>query len=209
MAATAVKHLHAFEELCGKNAFQNVMLVMTRWDEVNEETGNLEEKRMQTQYWNKMIERKSKTGRFLGTRESALQLLRPLIDAPTNRRSLLLQHEMVDMRRKLTETSAGRYVFARAGRVVLRRQEMIQRIRDEMKRPKAEGIFLQHEHTKLSERWLTQKLSMLKLMMTGTVKDNCAEGEGCRQGPLETLDAEVVSPVTARRVSGKMKSSEE
>ncbi|KAF8811587.1 P-loop containing nucleoside triphosphate hydrolase protein [Phlegmacium glaucopus] len=155
MAATSVKHLRIFEELCGKNALQNVILVTTMWDEVDEDSGKLAEEMMKTKYWNKMLERNSTTGRFLGTRESALHLLLPFIDAANKRTSLLLQQEMVDMKKKLTETSAGRQLFARAERMVRKRQEVIQRIRTEMKRPISDRSLqpLQDEHQQLSQLW--------------------------------------------------------
>ena len=35
MAATSARHLRTFEELCGKNALQNVILATTMWDEVD------------------------------------------------------------------------------------------------------------------------------------------------------------------------------
>lgn len=156
MAATSMRHLRIFEELCGKNALQNVILVTTMWDEVDEDTGTSAEEMMKTKYWNKMLERKSTTGRFLGTRESAVQLLQPLIDAANKRSSLLLQHEMVDMGKKLNETSAGRHLFARAERMVRQRQEVIQQIRTELNRSNADTISLQPiqaEHQRLAQIW--------------------------------------------------------
>ena len=198
MAATSVRHLRTFEELCGKDALHNVILVTTMWDEVDETTGKLEEEKMKKIYWNKMLERKSTTGRFMGTRESALKLLQPLIDAANKRSSLLLQHEMVDMGKKLTETSAGRHLFTRAQHIVSQRQEVIQRIQTEMRRAFQDRAPLQplhDEHMKLtqnsqsaveeiqaldppggrrflmtSEKWIAQKLLVLKLMLTGTIK---------------------------------------
>lgn len=194
MAATSVRHLRTFEELCGKDALHNVILVTTMWDEVDERTGKLEEEKMKKKYWNKMLERKSTTGRFMGTRDSALELLQPLIDAANKRSSLLLQHEMVDMGKKLTETSAGRHLFTRAQHIVSQRQELIQRIQTEMKRPFKDRASLQplhDERMKLSqnlqstveemqalnppvgwrslmmgsERFIIQRLSDLKLML--------------------------------------------
>jgi hypothetical protein len=199
MAATSVRHLRTFEELCGKNALQNVILATTMWDEVDEETGIMEEERMKTKYWNKMLERRSTTGRFTGTYESALQLLQPLIDAASfkRRNSLLLQQEMVDMGKQLTETSAGRHLFSKAQHIVSQRQHVIERIQIEMRRPVGDRTSLQplhEEHQKLSqslestfeemrvlkppvvrfletsERWLFQKWLVLRLRLVGPGK---------------------------------------
>jgi hypothetical protein len=136
MDADSVRHLRIFEELCGIDALQNVILATTMWDEVDKATGIMEEEKMKTKYWNKMLERRSTTGRFLGTYESALQLLQPLIDAANFKRSsLLLQHEMVDMGKQLTETSAGRHLFTEVQDIASQRQDVIQRIQIEMRRP--------------------------------------------------------------------------
>jgi hypothetical protein len=196
MAATSVRHLRTFEELCGKDALQNVILATTMWDEVDEATGNKEEERMKTKYWNKMLERSSTTGRFMGTYESALQLLQPLIDAANVKRSsLLLQYEMVDMGKQLTDTSAGRHLFTKARHIVFQRQDVIQRIQIQMRRPAEDRTSLQplhEEHQKLSqslesavdemrvlnlsvalrfletsERWFLHKLLGLKLRLVG------------------------------------------
>jgi hypothetical protein len=196
MAATSVRHLRTFEELCGKDALENVILATTMWDEVDEATGKMEEERMKTKYWNKMLERRSTTGRFTGTYDSALQLLQPLIDAANLKRSsLLLQYEMVDMGKQLTETSAGRRLFTRVQHIVSQRQDVIQQIQTEMRRPVRDRTSLQplqEEHRKLrqslestveemrmlnlpvalrfletSERWLLHKLLVLKLKLVG------------------------------------------
>jgi len=154
MAATPIRHLRTFEKLCGKDALQNVILVTTMWDEVDEITGNQEEEKMKTRYWNKMLEHKSTTGRFTGSRESALQLVQPLIDAANKRTSLLLQQEMVDMKQRLSATSAGRYLFTKAQNIVNKRQDVIQRIQAEMRRPVGDRTSLQplqEEHQKLNQ----------------------------------------------------------
>ena len=192
MAASSVKHLRTFEELCGKDALQNVILATTMWNEVDEATGEKEEERMKTRYWNKMLERKSTTGRFMGTYESALQLLEPLIDAANlKRNSLLLQHEMVDLSKQLIETSAGRQLFTRAHQIVSRRQDMIQRIQDDMSRPDGERTSVQQleeeeeekrkklksmrvpvvfRFLKMSNKLLHMSFSTLKLVVPGHAK---------------------------------------
>ena len=210
MGASSVKHLRTFEKLCGKNALQNVILVTTMWDEVDEATGEREEERMKTRYWNKMLERKSTTGRFMGTYESALQLLEPLIDAANLKRSsLLIQDEMVDMGKQLSETSAGRHLFSKARYIVSKRQDLIQRIQIEMRRPVEERTSVQplhEEHQKLSqslestveemrvldlpaalrflamsERWLLHKYLVLRLMLVGPRPAKVGEAVDCSE----------------------------
>ena len=122
-----------FEDLCGRNAFHNVILTTTMWDEVDEETGRTREQELQSNYWQSMIERNSTTSRFMGSRESALGLIEPLIDAANEKSSLLLQQEMVDMRQKLPATSAGLKLFSEMEVLVRRREDLLERTRNELR----------------------------------------------------------------------------
>jgi hypothetical protein len=63
MARSPLKNLRMFQELCGKKALQNVVLVTTMWDEVNEAVGVQMEKELKDKYW-KVIDRGSATARF-------------------------------------------------------------------------------------------------------------------------------------------------
>ena len=152
MAGTPLKNLRMFEELCGKSAFQNVILTTTMWDEVDLETGEEREAELKSKYWRTMLERNSTTSRFLRTRESAFRLIDPLIDAANKRSSLLLQDELVDMRKKLPSTSAGQELFSAMEVLVRQREDLLRRIRNEMKRTDGDKVTLeplQEEHQKL------------------------------------------------------------
>ena len=132
------------EILCGKNAFYNVILTTTMWDEVDEQIGRLREEELKSGNWRWMLDRNSTMSRFLGTRDSALRLIEPLIDAANKRGSFLLQQEMVDLRNKLPETSAasGARLFSETELLVQWRQEVLERIRNAMKHSNQDKTFL-------------------------------------------------------------------
>lgn len=123
-----------FEQLCGKNAFYNVILATTMWDEVDEETGATREQELKTRYWGDMLERDSTTNRFLRTRESAFTLIDPLINKANERNSLLIQHEMADMHKKLPAISVAQDLFSKMELLVRQREVLLHQIRSEMKR---------------------------------------------------------------------------
>ena len=151
MAGTPLKNLRMFEELCGKNAFHNVILVTTMWDEVDEETGEDREEELKTKYWRTMLDRSSTTSRFLRTRESAFDIIEPLIEAANIRSSLLLQDELVDMRKSLPVTSAGQESFSAMGQLVTQHKNLLRRIRYEMRHSNGDKMVLkslQEEHEK-------------------------------------------------------------
>ena len=152
MAGTPLKNLRMFEELCGKNTFQNVILATTMWDEVDKETGEARENELKKNYWQTMLELNSTTSRFMRTRQSAFELINPLIDAANERISIQLQQEMVDMRKKLPLTSAGQKLFSEMEVLVRKREELLHRIRNEMKHANGDEMMsevLQEEHQKI------------------------------------------------------------
>jgi len=135
MTGTPLKNLRLFEQLCGKNAFKNVILTTTMWDEVDEETGATREEELKGIYWKAMIDRHSSTGRFVGTRDSAFRLIAPFLDDANTRNKLLLQKELVDLDLRLSETHAGRKLRSEIKQLAKQQQELLHEIREEFKRP--------------------------------------------------------------------------
>jgi len=119
-----------FEELCGKKAFQNVILTTTMWDDVDDETGKIREEDLKSNYWKSMLDRSSTTSRFMGTRESAFAVIDPLIEAANKRSSDLLQKELMDMGKKLPP---GQETFLEMKELVSQHEDLLLRIRNKMK----------------------------------------------------------------------------
>jgi len=168
MAGTPLKNLRMFEELCGRNSFQNVILATTMWDDIDEETGVAREAELKSKYWRGMLDRNSTTGRFLRTRESAFTLIDPLIAEANTRSSVLLQREMVDMRKKLPATSAGQELFSKMELLVRQREDLLNRIRNEMKRADGDKMVLeplQEEHESLRINLESTVKEMLRLKL--------------------------------------------
>ena len=109
MDGSPLKYLRMFENLCGKDALKNVILVTTMWDEVEEEEGRNREKELSNNHWNSMLELGCRTARFYNNTESAWDIVSRFQDA---RCTVLLQREMVDLGLELAETSAGRTLFS-------------------------------------------------------------------------------------------------
>ena len=97
-----------FEKLCGKDALQNVIIITTMWDTVGETWGlEQEEILFEETYWRAITNWVSRTARYLNSRDSAWDILDSLLRCK-HRCPTRLQTEMVDMRRELHETAAGR-----------------------------------------------------------------------------------------------------
>jgi hypothetical protein len=142
MVGTPLKNFRMFEQLCGKNTFRNVILTTTMWDEIDVETGEDREGELKSKSWRNMLEHGSKTGRFMRTRESAFDLIEPLLDASNRRTPVLLQHELVDMGKELHSTSAGQPLLSEMEVLVRQREDLLRRIRNEMKRTDGDNMTL-------------------------------------------------------------------
>lgn len=84
---STVHNLSIFKKLCGEDSFNNIILITTKWDDIDEETGSACERQLEAGYWQPAISRGSRLARFLGTPESASELLEPFIDQAYDRRS--------------------------------------------------------------------------------------------------------------------------
>ena len=167
MAGTPLKNLRMFEQLCGKNAFKNVILTTTFWGEVDEETGSTRERELKDIYWKAMIDRGSSTGRFEGTRDSAFRLIAPFLDEANTRNKLLLQKELVNLDLKLGETHAGQRLRSEIKQLARQQQELLHQIREELKRPNnatsLQSLMEEYEELKKTSGPLLQQMVDLQV----------------------------------------------
>jgi len=124
MGGTPLKNLRQFEDLCGKKGFLNIVLTTTMWDDVDKETGEAREGELRGNFWKGMITRGSTITRFKNTRDSAFQVIRPLLDAANDRHQLLLQKEVLDVELKLCTTPAGQKLRPRLQAMTRQQREL-------------------------------------------------------------------------------------
>lgn len=94
-----------FQELCGPDALQNVILATTFWDRVSADVGEARESQLQSTFWKPLIDLGSRTTRFTYTFESAWSIV-DQFSSTTPRYPTCLQTEMVTKRKALHQTSA-------------------------------------------------------------------------------------------------------
>lgn len=106
---SAVKTFQIFQKICGEKPLKNVLLVTSRWSaDLDEETGSQREGELKENFWAYMLDRGSHMSRFYGDRDSAIMLISQLLVKDSV--VLDLQHELVDKRKQLKDTTAGSYV---------------------------------------------------------------------------------------------------
>ena len=105
---SSLKALNIFKKICGQLALKNVLLVTTRWNEVDEAVGASREKQLREDFWAYMLSNGSTMTRFHGTKDSAMVIVSELMSKQTI--VLELQRELIDEGKTLQETAAGGFV---------------------------------------------------------------------------------------------------
>ena len=162
-----LKNLGMFEELCGKNTLQKVVLTTTMWDEVDLETGETRERELISTYWRPMVQRNSTTNRFRRTRESALTIIDPFIDSANIRISALLQQELLNMRKNLKKLSSK---YRRAGQELLSAMELLLKQREDLRRQIRNDI-KRGVDDEMILKPLQDEYQKLKINMESTIND--------------------------------------
>ena len=121
MGGTSLRNLAVFKDLCGHDNLKNVILVITMWNEVQDQSiGSEREKELLSDFWKDMVDHGSHTCRFDGSPESAWEIISHLdLKGSRQRRiSLQIQREMVDENTPFDQTSAAKTLtlfFTRLG----------------------------------------------------------------------------------------------
>lgn len=105
---SAVRSFEICKKICGDSPLKNVLLVTSRWSDVDEETGSQREGELRENFWAYMLNKGSNMSRFHGDRGSAVVLLSQLLAKDST--VLDLQRQLVDERMELKDTTAGSYV---------------------------------------------------------------------------------------------------
>ena len=130
-----LKHLRMFRKLCGRMTLENVILVTTMWDEVEEDEGYQREEELRGKYWKTMIDQGSVSARYHGTLDSAWDIVEYFT---TQRQAVLLQREMHELGNLLDGTPAIQELYTTLEGLIKKQQDNLHNIRVETKRREGE-----------------------------------------------------------------------
>ena len=98
-----------FQNLCGKEALENVFLTTTQWSNVDQDKGQVREDDLQeNSLWGGLIGKGATLQRFHGTRESGFELIHKLMS--NTQLPLNIQEQIVKQNMTLLETNAGKCI---------------------------------------------------------------------------------------------------
>lgn len=84
VSGSSLQSFRMFQELCGEEVYSNVLVVTGMWDTVTQEVGNSRESELATKdiFFKPVLEKGARMMRHNNTRESALAIIRALVDKP-------------------------------------------------------------------------------------------------------------------------------
>ena len=113
MAGSPYRNLRMFGNLCGDLTMDRVVLVSTMWERIGREAGERREGELKQQFWKPFVEKGSSVDRLkLNTSGEAWRIVDTLIQRSQERDCVLLQEELVDLKRQLNETEAGKTLYS-------------------------------------------------------------------------------------------------
>jgi hypothetical protein len=139
-----------FANLCGDEAIRNVVLATTMWELTHEDIGSAREFELRETYWRPMLNSGSATARFTNTFDSAWDIVDGLL-AKGPVESLLLQEELVDLGRRLSETQAGMTLFSVLQELLAAQKDTIRKLQREAELQRNPALVqeLNHQWAKL------------------------------------------------------------
>ncbi|KAF2807133.1 P-loop containing nucleoside triphosphate hydrolase protein [Mytilinidion resinicola] len=144
MQGSAKKNLFMFKKLCGPNALKNVILATTMWDSVREADGAARESELISTpgFWGWMVSQGSKVYRHSGSTRSAFGLIQTLMQ-DNARITLDLQQQMVNEKKDLDDTDAGKEVQAE----IIKERKKFEKMFAEVQQQKEEALYDQDKES--------------------------------------------------------------
>ncbi|KAF9526011.1 hypothetical protein CPB83DRAFT_858503 [Crepidotus variabilis] len=147
MAGTPLRNLRVFGKLCGgeEEVGKRVVFVTTMWDKLRtQEKGEKREGELM-QYWSPMLDIGASTSRFDDTKISAEKIVNGILRHQRGHRPVLLQEEMVDHSRQLSETEAAQTLYTQYQSLLSQHKATLLEIEKAVKRSADETALLDLE----------------------------------------------------------------
>jgi len=127
MAGTPQRNLRMFGELCGDRAAHKVILVTTMWDKVDPVVGERRESELEYKYFHQLLKRGATCMRFNKTYRAAWDIIEAIF-TESEKEAVLIQEELVDLKKHLNETSAGRTLYNTIQSLLAEQKTVIQEL---------------------------------------------------------------------------------
>ena len=107
MLGTSLKNLLMVHKLRGEDALRHVVLVTTKWGEIQEVVGEQREKELKETHWKTMIDLGSQIRRYKDSYDSAWEIVNLIRKKEKTDLPIQVQKELVDLQKRIPQTEAG------------------------------------------------------------------------------------------------------
>ncbi|KAH7904134.1 P-loop containing nucleoside triphosphate hydrolase protein [Hygrophoropsis aurantiaca] len=129
MTGASKKTLNLFQHLCGEKASKGVFFVTTRWGPASSVDEEKREDELKETFFSSMLGHGATCERFLLSHESAWAIVNLVINKGALVEALQIQEELVDLKKRLQETSAGAALYEQLQKIC---DENVQRLKRSM-----------------------------------------------------------------------------
>ena len=162
MEGADLRSLRLFKSLVGESFMKNVLLTTTHWSRVTLEEGERREQELRDSenFWKGLLGSGATLTRYEGDRQSGFELLYQIV--PYKPRVLDIQHEIVNQRKNLVETSAGQAIKEELRRMQGKHEEDMKIMEDEFREALAAGDDEVKDALEREKRDIAAKIEQLK-----------------------------------------------
>ncbi|KAF9539710.1 hypothetical protein CPC08DRAFT_770924 [Agrocybe pediades] len=133
-SGTARRNLEMFNHMCGNSALKKVIIGTTMWGRTPPDIGREHEKELKEVHWRPMLDKGAKTMRFEDSYDSALSFIKEIVRDRLLQIYFMIQQEMVDDKKIIPETQAGKQLRYTLQEVLDMQKKML-----ELEKAMAEG----------------------------------------------------------------------
>ena len=167
MSGSAHRNLQIFGRLCGNVPLPRTRLVTTEWDLVEDEgVARQRETQFTSTHWKMLTDEAAVVQRFYNSPASAWAIVDDLLSKGRDGDELLLQKELVEQQKRLTETEAGEVTSNRLQKLLAEQRKTFKEFAEEEAKLRDDPTFaksLQEEHDKI-EAQLQMAVEEIKQM---------------------------------------------
>ena len=137
MQGTSLKNLRMFQKLVGDESLKNVVLATTMWDRLSHGDGEAKEAKLKAKHWDRLAEFGMQIRR-LDCPEAGVAIVRELM-RNINPVPLKIQRELVDEKKKLSQTAAGEEVLNEVTKATEEMKAQLSEVQEELRTAKESG----------------------------------------------------------------------
>ena len=128
----AGKNFKIFRDLCGEKSLKNVVLVTNMWGGVSVEVGEARERELSSDFLKPALDKGARMVRHHNTQQSTHDILRRIMN--NHPVVLQIQHELVEERKDVVNTSAGKRINAELEETKRRHEAEVKKAQEEVAR---------------------------------------------------------------------------